>query len=187
MDTALNIEQLTDELNAALLAWNSDLSASEFHGALCGLIATGSLADAKSVASKVSVIVGAEIGAQSSEHQALLTQLFETASEQLDTDTFNLMPLVNEDTPGERLSDLAHWAQGFLLGIGYAEGDVTSSADTQQALQDLVAISQVATDEESIDSSDLEEVFEYTRMTAHLIFLEAHSKQSAKVSGPPLQ
>lgn len=184
MDTDLNIEHWHAELNRALHEWDSDLSPSELHGALCGLVACGAINTAQQVGPKASVIIGHSV----SSHSLLLTTLWELIWNQLDSESFELVPLVEENHPNQRLEQLAHWVQGFLMGVGYSEADLHSSPETQQALQDMIAISQVALDtDETIDVADLEEVFEYARMTVHLVFMETRQGAPEKVAASALQ
>lgn len=179
MDTDHDIDHWLTELNSALIEWNSDLSGAEFHGALCGLVACSAIPTEQHIGPKISAVVGQSVDS----HSLLLSSLWGQAKAQLNSETFGLVPLITEDDPNSRLEQLAHWAQGFLMGVGYAQRDLKSSPETLQALEDLVAISQVATDEdESIDLADLEEVFEYTRMTAHLVYMETHQTETENLT-----
>ena len=180
MQLDLNQTQLTKPLQDALATWDTDLSVAEFHGTLCGLMAAGEAPSADALMAKLADVMGQPLN----DHSLLLETLWGQTLEQLESESFGLVPMIEVDDLPRRLADLACWCQGFLLGVGFSAAPATESVETQQALEDMVAISHVAIeDDDAIDAADLEEVYEYARMTAHLLYMERHSQQSpAKVS-----
>ncbi|QGG79298.1 UPF0149 family protein [Litorivicinus lipolyticus] len=177
MQLDLDQTQLSEQLHGALAQWDTDLSVAEFHGSLCGLMAAGEAPTPAAMLAKLSDVMDQSLQS----HSLLLEALWGQTLAQLESESFGLVPLIERDDLDLRLADLANWCQGFLLGVGFSGDTRTDSPETQQALEDMVAISHVALDgEDRIDGSDLEEVYEYARMTAHLLFVERHMANSTE-------
>ena len=162
-----------DALTRTLKNLDSDLSASECHGAICGLMAAGHLDSAARTVPVLIELVGGNIADQA----ALLGEIHQACLQQFESEAFELSLLIDDESEAQRLTDLAQWTQGFLLGVGWGGGLTQHSAETHQALDDLVQISRVSL-EDDIDPKDLEDVHEYVRMSAHLVFVETHAAKS---------
>lgn len=164
----LRYEYWDEQLSRALKSWDSDLCPSEFHGAVTGLICANHVVAPDKSADVISALVGCPVGGHSIIIDELVDQLFDA----FQATSFDVQPLISDENPTDRLAGLADWSHGFLLGLGWGPHRAGQSADTQQALEDLVQISRVALDDE-INESDLEEVIEYVRMSAHMIFIDS--------------
>ena len=168
---AHNNDYWFEHLAPALVTLGSDLSPSECHGAITGLIATGHLHSESQVLGVLSELLGSSIAP----HQLLLETLLLQIQQDLESSEFTLQPLISDHTASERLQGLAHWTQGFLLGLGLGSTQRSFTRDTQQAIDDMVEISRVSLDD-PIDPADLESVVEYARMTAHLVRLDSSER-----------
>lgn len=107
----------------------------------------------------------------------LLTQVFNQCCQELIEGQFSLTLLLpNDDSPiNERGLALIEWVQGFMLGFGMQQNDLTKcSDDVKEVLNDF---SDIARMEEPMDDDEeseraLEEVVEYVRMSAMYCFGE---------------
>ncbi len=96
-----------------------------------------------------------------------------------------LLPVTNAPL-AERISSLGEWSDGFLAGFatGHASNRVALEDEVHEALEDLVAISQIGIKFE--DGNDaacrahLEEITEHCRMSAILVFTELALKRRTK-------
>lgn len=160
-------EYWEQHLPAALKSWDSDLCMAEFHGALCGVISAGHASTTTGAISTLSQVVGANLSGAT----VMLESLVEQVLDDFQAEHFGLQLLISDQDPKQRLTDLADWTHGYLLGVNWGQQKGEPPADIQQAMSDLVEISRVSV-EDSIDPADLEEVYEYVRMTALLVFAE---------------
>ena len=138
-----------EALTRTLKNLDSDLSASECHGAICGLLAAGHLDSAARIVPVLSELVGSNIADQAT----LFGEIHQACLQQFESEAFELSLLIDDESEAQRLTDLAQWTQGFLLGVGWGGGLTQHSAETHQALDDLVQISRVSL-EDDIDPKD---------------------------------
>jgi len=97
--------------------------------------------------------------------------------EVLENDIFSLELIIPEDNAPleERLTNICRWAQGFLLGYGLQiQSQVIKSDDLNEALNDLMEISQVELEVEESEEMEqaLHTVVEHVRVTSQVVFLE---------------
>lgn len=146
-------------------------------GMLCGAIPD---IDAQWAAAVYADLEANDVLAQ--ECRSQLEQLFESAAEQMQDESFGLqLWLPDEQTPVINTSmALRDWAQGFLYGFGLA-GDAVAqqlSAEGQEALRDFYEIGQLDADEGQPDEEQqqaLTEIEEYMRVAAMLVFEDMHA------------
>lgn len=164
---ANNPDYWFEHLSRALVTIDSDLSPPELHGAVTGLVSAGHLTQESQATAVISELLGSSI----QEHALLIETLFNEIHDALAAEDFGLVLLIAEEPAQDRLQGLAHWCQGFLLGLGWGAIKNQRSSETQQAIDDLVEISRVSL-EDPIDPTDLESVVEYVRLAAHLVCME---------------
>ncbi|MCO7226226.1 UPF0149 family protein [Pleionea sp. CnH1-48] len=170
-----------DDLEEVLTSNDSETTASELQGMVCGLFSGGM--PAQSDDWKALVIQ------QVNEHEPLvdgsmerLNALVQDVVAMLFQDIFNLdLLLPTDDCPLiDRLEALSQWCQGFLLGYGLQIGDKQpDSEDLQEAVKDLSEIAMVDLDIE--EDEEMEQafftVYEHVRVAAQVIFVETNTPQ----------
>lgn len=170
--SALNFEELSTLLNQH----NILCDAAEVHGIFCGMLSGGMALESQDWAAALADSVN-QGDTFSSEVLEQLTAMYnQTCQQLLETDfTLNLcMP--DESAPiNERGQGLINWVQGFMLGFGFHQADLTAcSADVKEALEDFYEISRMddtmPEDEEA--EKALFEVIEYVRVSCMLCFNE---------------
>lgn len=114
-----------------------------------------------------------------------VTQLYQQISEKLaDIDGFDFALLLPEDEEDifARADSLSEWANHFLLGFGLAQPKLDKEkGDIGEALDDLHDICQLGYDENEDKeelSEALEEIIEYVRTIACLLFTHFQSQQT---------
>ena len=154
------------------------MNPAELHGMICGLIAGGLEAPGPEMlgvlASHASIRDGWGKGVS-----AMLVSLRDEAWQAFHGDSLELDILLPDDAQSltERLMALAVWCDGFMAGFGTGTSGMKDSdlpPSLQEAIADLVAISQVEAPEQEDDESEslFEQVLEHCRVSALLIFTE---------------
>jgi len=161
-------------------------SPAEMHGVICGFVASGATTGNEQLMSLLT------------EHTEIATDwppplqqewisLRDTTLAGLTSDSLSLVLLLPEADASlaEHISCLGEWSDGFLAGFatGHALHPMSLGEDVQEALEDLVAISQIGIGfEDGNDAacrSQLEEIAEHCRMSAILVFTELALKLRA--------
>jgi len=165
---------LYESVESALSLMDCDISASECHGMLCGILCTEQHFDAgiwlNHTVGYGDGFSGRDLGAGHA-----LTQLLDETVDGFSTDDFSLELLLPSDEHSLRLraQALGCWCRGFLSGFGL--GDLTDpkslSDDSQGFLRDLVEIGRLDADDvsEVNDEFAFMEICEYTRMGTMLL------------------
>ncbi|MDN4504045.1 UPF0149 family protein [Alteromonadaceae bacterium BrNp21-10] len=164
------------ELTAKLQAKSMSTDAAEIQGILCGMLAGGMSLEDREWQEALADFINE--GKPLAENIAsAITVLYDEVCQQLiDSDFALTMCLPNDDSEiNIRGKALILWVQGFMLGFGIHQADLTKcSADAKEALEDFAEIArmdeQMAADEES--EKALFEVVEYVRMSALMVFNE---------------
>lgn len=177
-----------DTLADLFVAQGALVSPAEIHGYLCGQLAAGKRYSDEGWLSAALDQLGVEELLAEGLQQAL-QDLREITQSQLETQGFELRLLLPDDDAdiSQRGEALALWCHGFMSGYTLAGGAMQKglSEDARDALQDFTQIAQLAVDPDDPDSdSDLEEVSEYVRMGALLLFSECN-RGSAEQCAPP--
>ncbi len=113
-----------------------------------------------------------------------LNGVFQQSCEQLSESDFALGLYIPDDDADINLRGqaLIQWVQGFLLGFGLHQTDLSNaSEDVQEVVADLADISRM--DDDMVDDEDSEqaltEVSEYVRVSAMLCFSEFAAANNA--------
>jgi yecA family protein len=152
------------------------VDAAEVHGILCGMLAGGMTADNQSWIEALSDVVNQGDGFIGQVKSQIVSLFNEICQQLLDPEFTLTLCLPDDASPiNERGTALLSWVNGFLLGFGLHQADLTGcSADVKEALEDFTEI--VRMDEEMNDDEESEqalfEVMEYVRITAMLCFSE---------------
>ncbi|MDO6694991.1 UPF0149 family protein [Aliiglaciecola sp. 3_MG-2023] len=185
-ETELNPTHLKyEELSTLLEQHNILTDASEVHGIFCGMLAGGMALESQdwSAALNDSINQGDSLP---NEVQVQLTALYnDTCQQLLETDFTLTLCMPDDSAPiNERGKALINWIQGFMLGFGFHQADLTAcSADVKEALEDFYEISRM--DETMPEDEEAEkalfEVIEYVRVSCMLCFNElGHSADQAQ-------
>jgi len=161
---------LMSDLDAALSTVDAEMSAAEAHGLLCGMLCARGACD---IALWQQHVLGdaADGALRNKDISGLLTDLYRATVEQLNdalTEFHLLLPDEDDPLPG-RVSALADWCLGFVLGL--AEGGISRDTklpdDSDEIMRDIIQISRAdaegaeALDDE--DEVDFMEIVEYVR------------------------
>ncbi|GAB5380875.1 MAG: UPF0149 family protein YgfB [Aliiglaciecola sp.] len=170
--SALNYEELSTLLNQH----NILSDAAEVHGIFCGMLSGGMPLESQDWVTAMADSIN-QSDSFSAEVQNQLTEMYnQTCQQLLETDfTLNLC-LPDESAPiNERGQALINWVQGFMLGFGFHQADLTAcSEDVKEALEDFYEISRMddAMPEDEEAEKALFEVVEYVRVSCMLCFNE---------------
>ena len=180
IDSELNYEKVSQLLEND----NVVADAAEVHGILCGMLSGGMpLEDRDWVAALADFINQGET--LSAHAKDLLLALFNQTCQQLVETEFSLQLCLPDDAApiNDRGMALINWVQGFLLGFGLHQADLTGcSDDVKEALEDFSEIARMdeAMQEDEESEKALFEVCEYVRITCMLCFNELGKSASAQ-------
>jgi yecA family protein len=173
-DTSSNIDY--ESFTTILKKHNIIVDASEVQGILCGMLAGGmNIDDQEWIDALADVIHQGEL--MPTPAQTAIEHMFNKVCQELIEADFALsICLPNDTTPiNERGAAFVNWVQGFLLGFGLHQNDLTAcSPDTKEALEDFSDIAKMDEEMQSNEESEqaLFEVVEYVRIGAMLCFNE---------------
>jgi hypothetical protein len=169
---ALPYEELS-----TLLEQNSILTdAAEIHGIFCGMLSGGMPLESQDWKEPLADCVNQGESISKSVEQQLTSLYNDTCQQLLETDFTFTLCLPDDSAPiNERGQALINWVQGFMLGFGLRQADLTAcSADVKEALEDFHDISRM--DESMPEDEEAEkalfEVVEYVRVSCMLCFNE---------------
>ena len=152
------------------------VDAAEIHGILCGMLAGGmNLDDLEWTDSLKDLINQGDVMPDAVVSQCTLMSN-QLCQELVEADFALKMCIPNDDAPlNERGSALVSWVQGFMLGFGLQQQDLTNCSDeVKEALEDFAQIAKM--DEEMSEDEDSEQAFfevvEYVRIGTMLCFNE---------------
>ena len=162
------------------------VSPAELHGLLLGRSCAGAGFDTEAWLADAAQLLESE--PVDNVRNALIGLQEMVKSELTGEDIAIVLLLPGDDLPlTERAAALGQWCQGFLSGFGLNAGGKDLSAEVNEVLQDLTAISQVqdALEESEDGESDYMEVMEYLRVAPLLLYTEL-AKPVAPVAKPSL-
>ena len=173
-----------DELSDHLVEQGSEVSPSEIHGCLTGLLTGGLTAQAErgldALMQTTDVMPHGELADR-------VMELYTVTDAALKDEEFSFFPLVPDDeTEIEiRVAALASWCSGFLTGLAYANAqDISApaewSSDGKEILEDIALFAQATVDEDlSEDESEgsFVEIFEYLRFAILNLYIENSAKE----------
>lgn len=146
----------------------SGQSPTTLHGSLTGVLAAGQRMEAADWISWATDMMGPS-ETVSADHQAILKALYSTTLNALDDTNMSFRPLLPaDDSPlSDRLEALSDWCGSFLGAFGTAgviAADKKIPAEIEEILEDLSAIAQVETDQ----NSDAEAEQDFTAISEHV-------------------
>jgi yecA family protein len=181
-------DNLFDELTSLLERNDILTSAAEVQGMMCGMLGGGMPLECRDWMEPLADFIN-QGEAFNKEVQDAFNKFYENTCQQLVESDFSLSLCLPDDSApiNDRGQALLTWVQGFLLGFGLHQADLTGcSADVKEALEDFSEISRM--DEEMQEDEESEqalfEVIEYVRMTAMLCFNEL-GKSAEQQQGEP--
>lgn len=167
--------------------------ASESHGVLCGLLCTNGGGAAELWLDHLMSQVKEDADFSSGELSTLLNPIIHESLRQLTSVECDFQPILPQDPASiaEQTIALAHWAQGFLVGMSF--GGVKDlkelPADSMEILLDFTKIAQArkynveGTEE---DAAAFTEISEYLRAGVLLVYQELDSlKKAPHTMHPP--
>ncbi len=172
-------------LQQLLLKLGVSQEASEYHGALCGMLCHGEL--------RPQALIFDEMQPDEDARAALMG-FSQDSLEELQVPEF--MPILPDDDENllTRVESLASWCGGFLYGLGIGEGmDIGKlSEEAQELVRDFTEISRAGMEQDDGDSGEEEErayaeLVEYVRVGAQVIFLELHVPTSTSNDAGQIQ
>lgn len=170
---------LIQAVQAELQQHRLGVDAAELHGALCGFVCAGGTPQASRWLEQLAIEGADTIGEQGALQQLLAASCAQLADDELG---FELLLPDDEVAIAQRAQALVSWCSGFLGGFGLvAEGASGLSVEAVEALQDLgkIAATQLSFDDPESDAEAYEEVAEFVRVAALLIYSERHSSPPA--------
>ncbi|MGS2719677.1 UPF0149 family protein [Paraglaciecola aestuariivivens] len=177
-----------DTLTALLERHNILTSAAEVQGMLCGMLGGGMPLECQDWLEPLADFIHQGERFSQQVEQAFKELYQETCQQLIESDFALVMCLPEDSSPiNERGQALLSWVQGFMLGFGLHQADLTGcSQDVKEALEDFAEIArmddEMAEDEESEQA--LFEVMEYVRVTAMLCFNELGKSPEQQQSEP---
>ena len=155
---------------------NIIVDASEVQGILCGMLAGGmNIDDQEWIQALADVINQGDI--IPAKAQTLIEKMFDKVCQEFIEADFALKLCLPDDAIpiNDRGAAFVNWVQGFLLGFGLHQNDLTScSAEAKEALEDFSDIAKLDEAMEQSEESEQAffEVLEYVRIGAMLCFNE---------------
>lgn len=155
---------------------NVIVDGAEVQGILCGMLAGGMTLDDQHWLEALSDVTN-QGEAFHRKLKASIVDVYDEVCQQFIEPDFALQMCLPDDAApiNERGQALTHWVQGFLLGFGLHQADLTGcSEDVKEALEDFTEIARMdeqMTEDEASEQA-LFEVVEYVRISAMLCFNE---------------
>lgn len=161
---------LYEPLEQLLAEHDAVIGASEFHGLLVGTICAQQSPEQWLDTAKESLDVPGEVPKVLTATASELFQLFQQQLSSRDYQFQLVLPPLEVEMP-LLIRALSDWVAGFLAG--FASVDLKNhslSEDCKELLQDLAAISQLATDDQAAQLDDLIEILEYVRVAVFNVY-----------------
>ncbi|WP_336365803.1 UPF0149 family protein [Marinobacter sp. C2H3] len=167
---------------------------SELHGVLCGRLAAGHRIESPDWLTLVCEHMGLPDSAadESDDLAPFMNRAYEQTLSLLKASDMSFYPLLPDDDYAieQRLEALVAWVRGFLEGMAMAAGASLGEApdEIRELIEDLVAISQLADDEDGDEESEqqLLEITEYVRLGALAVFTEFNAPERPANHTPTL-
>ncbi len=173
-----------DDLDDLLSANHFPMSFSELHGLLSGLLSAGFDAGTPWI-QYIKTAIDDDNYVFSNELLEVFEELKQQTHASISDNSFSFEIMLPEDNHplSERLLALSQWCQGFLLGYGLIIGDSPiHNKEVDEALQDMVALSQVDIETEETESAeqDFVTISEHVRVAAQVIMFETKVMQKGR-------
>jgi uncharacterized protein YgfB (UPF0149 family) len=170
-----------DDLDSTLRRCRSNWNAGQAHGMLCGQLA---VSGASGGASWLALLLedAADRDQLPGDCADLLDQLTLGTYRQLSERLSEFAPLLPGDGApmATRTEAMGHWCEGFLHGLVSTSKDETlrkrlAAEPLSEIIKDLLEITRAAVDneaEQEVEDEAFEELFEYLRVAAQLVYEE---------------
>lgn len=168
----------------------SGQSPTALHASLTGVLAAGHRMEPADWVDWATDMMGpSEV--VTADHQAVIKALYATTLNALDDTNMSFRPLLPaDDSPlNERLEALSDWCGSFLGAfgtVGVVGEDKAIPEEIEEILEDLSAIAQVETDQDSDAQAeeDFTAISEHVRMGVLNLYLEYNQPAADGTSGP---
>lgn len=181
-----------DEIADHLIEQGEDVSPSELHGCLTGLICAGATGEAAAGLAGVNQALKLDLHGELAD---LMLRLYDVTQAALQDDEFEFHPLLPDDDIELtlRVDALALWCRGFMSGFAR----VTASAgrasqglpgDSAEILKDIAMMIEAGVDEDlSEDESEANfmEIVEYLRFATLNVFMDTQGQLESGELTPP--
>ena len=170
-------------LNAALVLAAVEADAAEAHGIVCGVVCQQlhhqKQPDVLHLLTAGNDVVPAMLNAL----RLPLDQMQEEVRTSLMTgdSEFALLLPDDDEAVAVKTEALAHWCQGFLLGLLHDDGIELNKLpeNSRELVTDIQTISLAEADDDSADEWSLNEIIEYVRVGTQLIFEELYETSAS--------
>ena len=164
-------------INESLKILHAQGDASENHGLLSALFSSGSSLKRTAWINSLSLAAFEKGDIIAEGAKKALIKLFDVTQAHFSSDEyeFSLLLPSDDDTFLVRIEALAHWCQGYVIGLNLVGVDTTQKGDSDvhEALADLVNFSLLRYDNESKDDEEAEKAFsslvEYSKVAVLLL------------------
>ena len=159
----------------------------EVHGILVGMLAGGMPLESREWLEAMADFINAGEPLSPKIKNMLIGHFNETCQQLLEPDFALVLCLPDDAAPiNDRGVALTNWVQGFMLGFGLFQADLTGcSEDVKEALQDFAEIARMngEMDEDEESEQALFEVMEYVRVSSMLCFNEMGKSAASQQDG----
>lgn len=182
-----------DEFANHLLEQGLEVSPSELHGFLCGLLSGGAAAEPEVGLNALDQSLGLVLHGELADNTL---QLYTVTAAALEDEEFDFHPLLpdDDDDIGQRTAALAAWSRGFLAGIahmtaGKGKALAAPSEDSSEILKDFSNIAE-ADDREGGDEDEDEaegsymELVEYLRFATLNVYMDTRARMQEQGISP---
>lgn len=180
-----------DEVQLQLQEQKATCAAEQFHGYLCGLLASGKRLNAEKWLEQAAEWMEVPKDQFAGPFESWLFAFYEFALTALSEMEEMFTPLMDEDAYLRSAAEaLALWCESFIFGIGHGlSNEQMAEGEVAEIFSDLSAISQLEVPEDP-DESDQEafmEVYEFVRVAVMNIHLQFDPTQQSKTDQFPPQ
>lgn len=174
-----------DEIANHLLEQGEQVSPSELHGCLVGLLGSLGRVSADAALAGLNQALGLDLHGELADQ---ILQLHEVTAAAVEDETFDFHPLVPDDDVelAQRTLALAAWCRGFLAG--YAQGKVSGgqtgaavAVESAEVIKDFAVISQATLEDEQDEDEaeqDYAEILDYIRFAALNVVMDSLSQRA---------
>jgi yecA family protein len=167
-----------DECCNQMLEFGYEVSPSELHGLLSGVVCTGLKIRPDSIINLVMKHVDVETCSERN-RETVLTMYAFIEREMFSADSRYTLFLPDDELDmTQRVRSLAAWCQGYLVGFGTGSAQIQNnkfSPETEEALKDIVNISNLSDefgDEDEVNEVAYAELVEYLKVAVLLMSSE---------------
>ncbi len=181
----MNGSELHDEVSRALANIDATVTAAEAQGMLCGLFCAPTPPDMAQWIAQVLEGLSPK-GEPAREALETLAGLYQDTHDRLENEILEFALLLPDDEAelSERATALGRWCEGFLFGLGLANGQAEGlPREANEAISDIGQIAQLDPDTPADEDSEIAytELVEYLR--AATLLLREHTALPSNTKG----